>query len=178
LVFANSLIMNVNSQVDAALETLLESNGWKAVDDPSGALRFCRQHEIGDYLWTEELNFNILERLTYIQRISTRRSDLDKALGETAKRFAHVAGELLAANVPFRRTGLGKMRAYQQGEALAKAAGMFLSQDMIDSRQLLLLVHELPDSVELIIKADSMLEASVHIGTMQALTKSSELSGD
>jgi hypothetical protein len=79
--------MNVNSLVDAALETLLESNGWKAIEDPSGSLRFCRQHEIDDYLWTEELNFNILERLTYIQRIRTRRSDLDKALGETAKRF-------------------------------------------------------------------------------------------
>ena len=170
--------MNLNSKVDAALETLLESNRWKVIEDPSGSLRFCRQHEIGDYLWTEELDFNVLERLTYIQQIRTRRSDLDKALGETAKRFAHVAGELLAANVPFRRTGLGKMRAYQQGESLAKAAGMFFSHDQIDGRKLLMLVHELPDAVELVIEADSMIEASVHIGTMQELARSSALSGD
>lgn len=170
--------MSVDNQAGESLKALLESNGWTAVEELPGFLGFRRQHRVGDYLWTEELDLNACQRLTYIQLIRARRSALDRALGETAKRYAHVAGELLAANVPFRRTGLGKMRAYQQGEALAKAAGMFLGQDMIDSRKLLLLVHKLPDSVELIIEADSMMEASVHIGTMRELTMSSELSSD
>ncbi|MEY3928961.1 MAG: hypothetical protein RLZZ516_671 [Cyanobacteriota bacterium] len=170
--------MSVDNQAGESLKALLESNGWTAVEELPGSLGFRRQHRVGDYLWTEELDLNACQRLTYIQLIRARRSALDRALGETAKRYACVAGELLAANVPFRRTGLGKMRAYQQGEALAKAAGMFLGQDMIDSRKLLLLVHKLPDSVEFIIEADSMMEASVHIGTMRELTMSSELSSD
>lgn len=170
--------MSIDNQAGDSLKALLENNGWTAAEELPGSRGFRRQHRVGDYLWTEELDLKACQRLTYIQLIRARRSALDRALGETAKQYAHVAGELLAANVPFRRTGLGKMRAYQQGEALAKAAGMFLSQDMIDSRKLLLLVHKLPDSVELIIEADSMMEASVHIGTMQELTMSSELSSD
>ncbi len=103
---------------------------------------------------------------------------MDKALGETAKRFVQVAVDLLAANISFLRTGLGRISANQQGETLAKAPGMFLGHDKIDGRKLLMLVHKLVDEEELVIEADSMLGASVHVATMQELAKSSALSGD
>ncbi len=65
--FIHLLIMNVNSRVDVAFEALLENNGWKAIEGRSGPFRFSREHEIGDYLWTEELEFDALERSTFIQ---------------------------------------------------------------------------------------------------------------
>lgn len=96
---------------------------------------------------------------------------LDRALGETAKRYAHVAGELLAANDPFRRMGLEKMRAYRRGEVMARAAGAFLAEDLIDGRKLFMLAHKLPDVVEVVIDADSVEEASVHIEIIRELVQ-------
>lgn len=163
--------MSVDNQAGESLKALLESNGWTSIEELPGSLGFRRQHRVGDYLWAEELDLNACERLTYIQLIRARRSALDRALGETAKRYAHVAGELLAANVPFSRTGLGKMRAYQKGEVLARAAGTFLAEDLIDSKKLFMLVHKLPDAVEIVIEADSAKEASVHIESMRELVQ-------
>lgn len=170
--------MSVDNQAGESLKALLESNGWTAVEELPGSLGFRRQHRVGDYLWTEELDLNACERLTYIQLIRARRSALDRALGETAKRYAHVAGELLAANVPFGRTGLAKLKAYEKGEGLARAAGALLAEDSIDGRKLFMIAHKLPDAVEIVIEEDPANEASAHILRMRELAQHFPLSHD
>ena len=146
---------------------LLASNGWIEIEDLENT--FSRSHEIGDYLWTEELQIVSQCRITYIQRIEAKRSDATKALGEAAKRYAHLAGEIFAAQVPMRRTGLGKIRAYREGEAAAKVLGGTFSRDRLDSRKLFMIVHRLAGTLETIVTSESAAEASVHVNILVEL---------
>jgi len=146
---------------------LLASSGWTENEDIENT--FSRSREIDDYLWTEELHIVSQCRITYIQHIEAKRSDATKALGEVAKRYAHVAGEFFAAQVPMRRTGLGKIRAYREGEAAAKLLGGIFSQDRLDSRKLFMIVHRLAGTLETVITADTASEASVHVNTLREL---------
>lgn len=79
----------------------------------------------------------------------------------------------MAANTPFRRTGLGKIRAYRQGEALAKLASAHLSNDDVGEQKLFMIVHELSASIEAAITAQTAKEALAHIEIMLELAGTS-----
>lgn len=154
------------------LSKLLTSNGWKESSDLAGS--FLRSHQIDGYLWTEELNIASKQRLSYVQNITFKPDDLSRSLGETAQRCAHLVGELFAAQVPFRRTGLGKMRAYREGEILAKAAGMLLTEGLVDDKKLFMIVHASSCTLEDLVAADSVNEAAAHIMIMRKLSGAPE----
>jgi hypothetical protein len=155
-----------------ALKALFLNHGWKEVTSLENS--FYRSYEIGSYLWTEEVDITSRQRLSYIQQIKAKRSDFQRALGEIANRNAHVVGELLAAYVPFRRTGLGKLRAYRQGESLSKSVGELLSEDFVGKEKLFMIIHKTLDSVETAITANTAEEALIHIKTMLELAGLSE----
>lgn len=146
---------------------LLASNGW--IESEGLENTFSRSHEIDDYIWTEELQIVSQCRITYIQRIEAKRSEATKALGKFAKRNAHLAGETFAAHVPMGPLGLGKIRAYREGEVVAKGLGLLFSQDKLDRRKLFMIVHHLSATIETIITANTAAEASVHVNTLREL---------
>ncbi len=163
---------SANPDQDDPLKALFLKHGWR--QSSSSPSSFCRSHEVGDYLWTEEVDISSGQRLSYISQIKAKRSSLDRALGKAASRYARVAGEIFAANIPFKRTGIGKLNAYRQGEAFAKSVSSHLSTDVVGDEKIFLLIHKSPDSLEAVALANTTEEAWIHVNTMLMLSGLSE----
>ena len=163
---------SANPDQDDPFKALFLKHGWRQSSSSSSS--FCRSHEVGDYLWTEEVDISSGQRLSYISQIKAKRSSLDRALGKAASRYARVAGEIFAANIPFKRTGIGKLNAYRQGEAFAKSVSSHLSTDVVGDEKIFLLIHKSPDSLEAVALANTTEEAWIHVNTMLMLSGLSE----
>lgn len=148
-------------------EELLNAHGWSQFD--IGSSRFHRSHCISDCLWTEEIDFTSLERVTYIRIVKLRRSSSDRALGAAIQAFAPGLAQIAAGYTPMGRTGIGKLRAYHQSESLAKSFGEHMQEDVIDMEKLFLVRSRLPDAVEELLKRDSSMEAKAHVYLMISL---------
>lgn len=144
-------------------ESLLQSHKWSPCSNESDC--YYRSHDVGPFLWTEEIRLSDLSRATHIRIIISRGDPLGKTIEAAAPAIAQMASQYY----PMRRTGIGKMRTYFQAESLAKFAGSILGEDRIDDERLFLVRASISERLENVICRDSRNEAQAHVYLMLSL---------